>query len=71
MAVVERGPSHFVAYDAAFRRRLEAGLKDAQGDRERASAPAISPRWSAKSRCATLRRCERSSDHAPAEHIRS
>ncbi len=28
--VVERGPSFFVPYDAAFRRRLETGLEDAK-----------------------------------------
>jgi len=36
---VERGPSMFVPYDAAFRRRIEAGLSDAKAIRERADRP--------------------------------
>lgn len=36
---VERGPSHFVAYGAAFRRRLEAGLKDALAITQRGERP--------------------------------
>lgn len=38
-ADVERGPSHFVAYDAAFRRRIEAGLEAAKGIERRCERP--------------------------------
>jgi anhydro-N-acetylmuramic acid kinase len=37
--VVERGPSFFVAYDAAFRRRVEAGLEDAKAIVRREERP--------------------------------
>lgn len=36
---VERGPSMFVPYDAAFRRRIEAGLSAAKAIRERTDRP--------------------------------
>ncbi|MHB2265353.1 anhydro-N-acetylmuramic acid kinase [Aliihoeflea sp. PC F10.4] len=36
---VERGPSMFVAYDAAFRRRIEAGLDDAKAIVARTERP--------------------------------
>ncbi len=37
--LVERGPSHFVAYDAAFRKRLESGLRDALAISKRDGRP--------------------------------
>ncbi len=37
--VVERGPSGFVAYEASFRRRLEAGLETAKAIRQRDERP--------------------------------
>lgn len=37
--VVERGPSAFVAYEAAFRRRIEAGLEAAKRIAERTQRP--------------------------------
>jgi anhydro-N-acetylmuramic acid kinase len=36
---VERGPSFFVPYDAAFRRRIEAGLEDAKRIQKREERP--------------------------------
>jgi anhydro-N-acetylmuramic acid kinase len=36
---IERGPSHFVAYPAAFRRRIEAALEEAKGIRDRTGRP--------------------------------
>ena len=36
---VERGPSFFVPYEAAFRRRIEAGLEDARRIEQRAERP--------------------------------
>lgn len=38
-ARVERGPSHFVAYPAAVRRRIEAGLQDAKAITQRDQRP--------------------------------
>ncbi len=37
--LVERGPSHFVPYDAAFRRRIEASLEEAKSIVERTERP--------------------------------
>ena len=36
---VERGPSHFVSYDAGFRRRITAALEDAKAIRDRNERP--------------------------------
>jgi anhydro-N-acetylmuramic acid kinase len=36
---VERGPAHFVSYDAAFRARIEAALQTAKSIRNRADRP--------------------------------
>lgn len=38
-AVVQRGPSTFVPYEAAFRRRIEAALQEAKAIRRRAERP--------------------------------
>ncbi len=38
-AIVRRGPSLFVPYEASFRRRIEAGLEEARAIRERAERP--------------------------------
>ena len=62
--LVERGPSLFVPYDAAFRGRIEAALETAKADRASArNGRATLPSWSANSRCAMPRRsrhsCER------------
>ena len=38
-ALVERGPSHFVPYEAAFRRRLEAALETAKAIGDRTERP--------------------------------
>lgn len=37
--LVERGPSHFVPHEAAFRRRIEAGLEEAKAIGERSERP--------------------------------
>lgn len=37
--LVDRGPSHFVAYEAAFRQRIEASLEDAKSIGERLERP--------------------------------
>jgi anhydro-N-acetylmuramic acid kinase len=37
--IVERGPSFFVPYEAAFRARIEAGLEDAKSIRQRHDRP--------------------------------
>ncbi|MCO5163375.1 MAG: anhydro-N-acetylmuramic acid kinase [Mesorhizobium sp.] len=38
-SLVERGPSHFVPYEAAFRRRIEAALEEAKSIRDRMERP--------------------------------
>lgn len=38
-SVVERGPSHFVPYEAVFRRRIEAALEEAKAIGERKERP--------------------------------
>ncbi|MBS3647278.1 anhydro-N-acetylmuramic acid kinase [Pseudaminobacter sp. 19-2017] len=39
--IVERGPSYFVPYDAAFRRRLESGLEEAKAMVRRDDRPGV------------------------------
>ncbi|MGB6117634.1 MAG: anhydro-N-acetylmuramic acid kinase [Mesorhizobium sp.] len=68
-AVVERGPSDFVPYEATFRRRIEAALEDAKSIRQRDERPgdlaALEREITLRHADAVRRFCETHKDERP------